>query len=100
MGLMPAVPVADIADERAVTNGEVLALQLARDAGIRAVDAGLVNSDGAQVALIRRFDRQDGVRIRYASAATMMGERRDGQDHAYSEIFDAIRVHCARAGGH
>lgn len=87
-----------VADERAVTKGEVLALQLARDAGIRAADARLVNTDGAQVALIRRFDRQDGARILYASAATMMGvERRDGQDHAYTEIVDAIRVHCARA---
>jgi serine/threonine-protein kinase HipA len=87
-----------VADERAVTKGEVLALQLAKDAGIDAADARLVNSDGAQVALIRRFDRQDGARILYASAATMMGvERRDGQDHAYTEIVDAIRVHSARA---
>lgn len=87
-----------VADERAVTKGEVLALQLARNAGIRAADARLVNSDGAQVALIRRFDRENGARILYASAATMMGvERRDGQDHAYTEIVDAIRVHCAHA---
>ena len=87
-----------VADERAVTKGEVLALQLARDAGIDAANARLVNSDGAQIALIRRFDRQGGVRILYASAATMMGaERRDGQDHAYTEIVDAIRVHSARA---
>lgn len=54
-----------------------------------------MNSDGAQVALIRRFDRENGARILYASAATMMGvERRDGQDHAYTEIVDAIRVHA------
>lgn len=87
-----------VADERAVTKGEVLALQLARDAGIRAADARLVNSDGAQVALIRRFDRENGARILYASAATMMGvERGDGQDHAYTVIVDAIRVHCAHA---
>jgi serine/threonine-protein kinase HipA len=88
-----------VADERAVTKGEVLALQLAVDAGIDAASARLVNSDGAPVALIRRFDRnQEGARILYVSAATMMGvERHDGQDHAYTEIVDAIRVHCARA---
>ncbi|HEY2070368.1 MAG TPA: type II toxin-antitoxin system HipA family toxin [Rhizomicrobium sp.] len=87
-----------VADERPVTKGEVLALQLAKDAGIDAADARLVHSDGASVALIRRFDRAGGARILYASAATLMGvERRDGQDHSYTEIVDAIRVHCARA---
>ncbi len=87
-----------IADERAVTKGEVLALQLAKDAGIAAADARLVHSDGVPVALIRRFDRQGATRIMYVSAATMMGvERRDGQEHSYSEIVDAIRIHCARA---
>src|SRR6185437_5304682 len=37
----------------------------------------------------------------YASAAAMMGvERRYGQDQAYTEIVDAIRVHSASANGH
>ena len=87
-----------VSDERAVTKGEVLALHLAKDAGITAAEARLVNSDGSPIALIRRFDREGGRRILFASSATMMGvERRDGEDHSYTEIVDAIRVHCAQA---
>jgi serine/threonine-protein kinase HipA len=88
-----------IADERAVTKGEVLALQLAKAAGITAADARLVDSDGSPVALIRRFDRlQGGKRVMYVSAATMLGaERGDPQEHSYTEIVDAIRVHGAQA---
>jgi serine/threonine-protein kinase HipA len=56
-------------DQRAVTKGEVLAMLLARTAGIDAADARLVESDGIPVALIRRFDRtRGGQRIPYASA--------------------------------
>lgn len=86
-------------DERAVTKGEVLALTLARDAGIRAAEARLVDSDGQPITLIRRFDRTgDGKRIHYVSAATLMGvPRGDPGDHAYTEIVDAIRRHGAAA---
>jgi serine/threonine-protein kinase HipA len=86
-----------VADERAVTKGEVLALQLARKAGIRVAEARLVYSDGIPVAVIRRFDRRaDGSRIPYCSAATMLGvERDDPVEHAYTEIVEALRVHGA-----
>jgi serine/threonine-protein kinase HipA len=88
-----------IADERAVTKGEVLALRLAKDAGIRAAEARVVNSDGIPVALIRRFDRRErGRRLMYISAATMIGaERRSSEEHTYAEIVDAIRVRGADA---
>ena len=58
IGKFPSVP-----DERAVTKGEVLALQLAARAGINAAHSRLVNSDDAWVAVIKRFDR-DGERTR------------------------------------
>jgi HipA-like C-terminal domain len=45
-----------VADQRAVTHGEVLAMRLARAAGVTAADARLVDSDGVHVALIKRFD--------------------------------------------
>jgi serine/threonine-protein kinase HipA len=82
-------------DERAVTKGEVLALRLAAAAGIDAAQAQLVDSDGAAVALIRRFDRPDGGgRLMYVSAATMLGaEPSDPGEHAYTEIVDALRQH-------
>jgi serine/threonine-protein kinase HipA len=86
-----------VTDERPVTKGEVLALGLARTAGIDAASARLVDSDGTPVALIRRFDRPDaGGRVMYVSAATMLGaERGDPGEHTYTEIVDALRVHGA-----
>jgi len=49
------------------------------------------------VALIRRFDRRgSGDRIMYISAATMLGvEVTEADNHTYTEIVDAIRVHGA-----
>jgi serine/threonine-protein kinase HipA len=84
-------------DERAVTKGEVLAMTLAKAAGIHAAEARLVASDGLPVALIRRFDRTDaGRRLMYISAATLLGADSDDlQAHFYTEIVDAIRVHGA-----
>src|SRR5690606_21260340 len=72
-----------VQDTRAVTKGEVLAMQLARKAGINAAETRLVDSDGVPVALVRRFDRTaDGKRILYASAATLLGvEAASGQEH-------------------
>lgn len=85
-----------VADERAVTKGEVLALRLAAEAGINAAQAQLVFSDGTPVTLIRRFDREAGGRIGYVSAATLLGvEADDPSDHTYAEIVDALRVHGA-----
>ena len=88
-----------VADERAVTKGEVLAMRLARAAGIDAADARLVDSDGIPVAVIRRFDRPDGGgRLLYVSAATMLGaEPSDPGERDYTEIVDALRVRGAAA---
>lgn len=88
-----------ITDERAVTKGEVLALTLAKEAGINAAAARVVDSGGSPVALIRRFDRRiEGQRVMYISAATMLGvEASDPGEHSYTEIVDSIRVHGADA---
>jgi serine/threonine-protein kinase HipA len=88
-----------VTDQRSVTKGEILALQLARQAGLNAANARLIESDGAPIALIRRFDRTpDGRRIPYASAATLIGSPAgDGREHFYTEIVDAIRQHGAAA---
>lgn len=86
-----------VQDERAVTKGEILAMRLARSAGINAAETRLIDSGGVPVALIRRFDRtEDGKRLLYISAATLLGiEPDDSQNHFYTEIVDAIRVHGA-----
>jgi serine/threonine-protein kinase HipA len=88
-----------INDQRAVTKGEVLALRLAKDAGINAAEARVVDSEGVPVALIRRFDRLgQGQRLMYISAATMIAaERWAPEEHSYTEIVDAIRVRGAEA---
>lgn len=85
-----------VADERAVTKGEVLAMQLAAEAGITAACATLIDSDGVPVALIRRFDREGEMRIPYVSAATMLSaEPDDPSEHTYTEIVEALRIHGA-----
>lgn len=79
-------------DTRSVTRGEVLALCLARQAGIDAAPARIVELDGVPVAIIQRFDRTaDNGRIPYLSAASLLQASRE-DDHAYTEIADAIRA--------
>lgn len=80
-----------VGDMRSVTRGEVLALKLARQAGIDAASARIVQIDDVPVAVIRRFDRDDEHgRIPYQSAATLLQASRD-EDRSYVEIADAIR---------
>jgi len=87
-----------IGDERAVTKGEVLAMQLAKAAGINAPQARLIDSDGIPVTLIRRFDRTAKGRLMYISAATLLGvDVGAPTEHTYTEIVDAIRQHGADA---
>ena len=75
----------------------VPAMQLAKKAGINAAATRLVDSDGVPVTLVRRFDRTaDGRRLMYVSAATLLGVERDApQEHFYTEIVDALRLHGA-----
>jgi serine/threonine-protein kinase HipA len=93
-----------VTDERPYTKGEVLALHLARLAGMHVADARLVDSDGVPVALVRRFDRVrraatgEERRLLFVSAATLMGvSPGDAGEHAYTEIADVIRQRSADA---
>ena len=79
------------ADKRDVIRGEVLAMHLAAKAGINVAAARVEVINETAVAIIRRFDRaDDGGRIPYVSAATML--QSDGRDtvHAYTELVDAL----------
>ncbi len=79
-------------DARSITRGEVLALRLARAAGIDAAQARIEVIDGVAIALIERFDRTlEGGRIPYLSAASMLQASRQ-DEHSYTEIADAIRA--------
>ena len=88
-----------VQDDRAVTKGEVLALRLARVAGITTADAQLINNEAGPVAVIRRFDRTaDGSRLTYISAATMLDSDANGSEqHTYTEIIDSLRQYGANA---
>lgn len=79
------------ADKRDVIRGEVLAMHLAAKAGINVAAARVEVINETAVAIIRRFDRtDDGGRIPYVSAATML--QSDGRDttHAYTELVDVL----------
>jgi serine/threonine-protein kinase HipA len=83
-----------ISDERSVTRAEVLALRLAQRAGIEAAKARIVMVGGAAVAVITRFDRtRDHARLAYLSAASLLQASRQ-DDHAYTEVVDAMRSRC------
>jgi serine/threonine-protein kinase HipA len=87
-----------VADDRQVTKGEVLAMRLARKAGINAAEVSLIESEGMPIALVRRFDRVErGGRLHYVSAATMLGvDATDPEEHSYTEIVDVIRKHGSK----
>jgi serine/threonine-protein kinase HipA len=80
-----------VADERAVTRGEVLALHLAARAGIEAAQARVVMCGKTPVALIRRFDRTPDGRIPYLSAASLLQAARD-DERSYAEIAVQLLV--------
>lgn len=85
-----------VRDTYSVTKGEVLALHIAKAAGIQAAQASIVESEGIPVALIKRFDRGSrGDRIPYVSAATLLGIEDSHEVHAYTEIVDALKRYSA-----
>lgn len=80
-----------IQDERSVTRAEVLALKLARLAGIDAAQAHVATVQDTPVAIIRRFDRGPGdTRIPYMSGATLLQASRQ-QEHAYTEVLAQMK---------
>lgn len=82
-------------DERSVTRGEVLAMRLAREAGIETPNARIVMVKDVPVAVISRFDRTaEHDRIAYLSAASLLQASRN-EEHAYTEVVDAMSRACA-----
>ena len=77
-------------DTRDIAAGEILALTLARAAGIRVADHQLVAVEGHGVAVIKRFDRIGPQRIPFLSAANLLALP-SGDSGAYTLVADAIR---------
>ena len=77
-------------DTRDIAAGEVLALTLAREAGITVAGHQLLSVAGRSVSIISRFDRVGSQRVLFISAATLLGLPQD-QPGAYTMIADGIR---------
>lgn len=85
-----------VADDRSVTRGEVLALALARRAGIDTAQARIVMVGSVPVAVIDRFDRAaDSARIPYLSGTALLQASRH-EDRSYTELVDVLRATSLR----
>lgn len=81
-------------DDRSIPHGEVLAMTLARQAGLTVADANLLDVAGRPVALIRRFDRAGSRRIPFLSAMSLLGLN-DGDEGTYTDIAETIRMYSS-----
>lgn len=81
-------------DDRSIPHGEVLAMTLARKAGLTVADARLEDVAGRPVALIKRFDRQGDQRTPFLSAMSLLGLN-DGDEATYTDIADSIRMYSS-----
>ncbi len=83
-------------DDINISVWEAIALTMARDAQIPTPDFRVENIDGKSVLILQRFDRQNGNRIPFLSAMSMLGAE-DNQTRSYMEIADVIRQYGAKA---
>jgi len=83
-------------DDYSVERWESIALALARAAGIQTPEHQLLEVGGRAVLLSRRFDRDEGARIPFLSALSMMGLG-DGERASYPELSDLLSQYGAQA---
>jgi serine/threonine-protein kinase HipA len=95
-GLLAIAKFPKESDDHSVETWEGVALTLAGNAGIRVPTHELLTVNGKKVLLSRRFDRQDGLRIPFLSALSMMGLS-DGERASYPEIVDMLSQYGAQA---
>lgn len=77
-------------DVRDIAAGEVLALHLAKQAGITVAESQLVAVGGRGVSVITRFDREGAQRLPFLSAHSLLGLPM-GEGGAYTLLADGIR---------
>jgi serine/threonine-protein kinase HipA len=83
-------------DEIDTVRWEGVALSLAEKSGITVPAWRIEIISGRPVIIVRRFDREDVVRIPFVSAMSMIGAR-DHETRSYLEFVDALRQYGARA---
>ncbi len=77
-------------DTRDIAAGEILALTVAGEAGIRTAGHRLITAGRRGVAVITRFDRAGAHRVPFISAASLLGLSPDNPG-AYTLMADGIR---------
>ncbi|MBP7143416.1 MAG: type II toxin-antitoxin system HipA family toxin [Opitutaceae bacterium] len=77
-------------DVRDIAAGEVLALHLAKQAGINVAESQLISVGGRSVSVITRFDRAGAQRLPFISANSLLGLPH-GEPGAYTLLADGIR---------
>lgn len=77
-------------DVRDIAAGEVLALHLAKQAGITVAESQLITVGGRSVSVITRFDRAAEQRLPFISANSLLGLPH-GEPGAYTLLADGIR---------
>jgi serine/threonine-protein kinase HipA len=82
------------ADEVNTVLWEAVALSLAAKAGITVPVWRLQTVANKPVLLLRRFDREQGMRLPFLSAMSMLGAK-DNEAHSYLEFVDILRQHGA-----
>jgi len=81
-------------DELDTVRWEAVALTLALKASIPVPEWRLEDVAGRPVLLLRRFDRQDGRRVPFLSAMSML-DARDRETRSYMEFVDVLRQYGA-----
>ena len=82
-------------DDRSISHGEVLALTLAKRAGLNVASARLEMVAERPVALIRRFDREGEQRIPFLSAMSLLNPPEDDVA-TYTDIAECIRMYSSK----
>ena len=86
-------------DKSDVIRWEAVALELAEKAGIRVPEWSLETVVGKSVLLLKRFDRNEGQRVPFLSALSMVGGRSHEQEkYSYQDIASALAQHGASHG--
>lgn len=81
-------------DEIKTVLWEAVALTLAAKAGVAVPAWRLETAGGKSVLLLRRFDRERGMRLPFLSAMSML-DARDNETRSYLEIVDVLRQYGA-----
>ena len=84
-----------IPDDLPYVQAEAATLNLAQNCGMDIARGSIISEKNLPAALLlKRFDRYEGKRIPYISAQTFLDAPSADSSAAYTDLADAIRIHC------